>query len=59
MRRAPTKEAAKAAAMPNQSGVGEATRTLGVSDGLAGPSIQVLSPPDRVDPIEVSSNLST
>jgi hypothetical protein len=52
------KEAAKAAAIPGHLGVNEAAKISGSSDGSAGPSIQVLSPTEGVDPIEVSFDLS-
>ena len=56
--RALVEEATKAVAMLDRSSIGEAARALGGSNGSASPSIQALSPPKGVDPIEVSSNLS-
>jgi hypothetical protein len=50
--------AAKAAAMLNRPSIGEAAKTPSSSDGLANPSIQVLSPPEGVNPIEMSFDLS-
>jgi hypothetical protein len=56
--RAPVEEAAKAAATLDRPSIGEADKVTGGSGGLAGPSIQALGPPEGVDPIEESSNLS-
>ena len=56
--RALVEEATKAVAMLDRSSIGEAARALGGSNGSAGPSIQVLGPPEGVDPIKVSSDLS-
>ena len=51
-------EAAKAIAALNQPNIGEANKVTSGSGGLASPSIQALGPLERVDPIEVSSDLS-
>jgi hypothetical protein len=51
-------ESTKAAALLARPSTGEADKTPGGSDGSAGPSIQVLNPPEGVDPLEVSSDLS-
>ena len=56
--RALVEEATKAVAALDRSSIGEAARALGGSNGSAGPSIQVLGPPEGVDPIKVSSDLS-
>jgi hypothetical protein len=56
--RALAMEAAKAAVVPGHLGIGEVAKTPGGSDGLASPSIQALGPPEGVDPIKVSSDVS-
>ena len=55
--RAPVEEAIKTAVVLDQPSIGEAVKDHGSSDGLVGPSIQVLSPPEGVDLVEVSSDL--
>jgi hypothetical protein len=57
-RRAPTKEAAKAVAVLGQPGIGEVAKVPGGSDGSAGPLHLGARPPEGVDLIEVSSDLS-
>ena len=52
------KEAAKAEVALNQTSVDDATKALGSSNGLVGPSIQALRPPEGVDLIKVSFDLS-
>ena len=56
--REPVKEAAKAVAVLDQPSIGKATKVHGCNDGSAGPSIQALSPPEGVDLIKVSFDLS-
>jgi hypothetical protein len=51
-------ESTKAAALLARPSTSEADKTPGGSDGSVDPSIQVLTPPEGVDPIEVSSDLS-
>ena len=50
--------ATKAVAVLDRPSISEATKTPGGSSGLIGPSIQVLSPLEGVDSIEVSFDLS-
>ena len=42
----------------NQPSTSEAPDATSDSDGMAGPAIQALGPPEGADPIEVSSDLS-
>jgi hypothetical protein len=53
-----TKDPTKAVVVLDRPSIGEAAKTPGDSDGLAGSSIQALGPLEGVDPIEVSSDLS-
>jgi hypothetical protein len=56
--RALVEKVTKAAVVLDQPSIGKAVKTSGGSGGSDGPSIQVLGPPEGVDMIEVSSDLS-
>ena len=56
--RAPAEEATKAAVVLGRPSIGEAGKAPSGSGGSASPSIQAFAPPEEIDPIEVSFDLS-
>ena len=56
--RASGEEATKAAAVVDRLSIGEVVKAPGGSGGSAGPSIQALGPPEGVNSIKVSFDLS-
>jgi hypothetical protein len=52
------KKLAKPVAALDELSIGEVAKVPGGSDGSTGPSIKALGPPEEVDPIDMSFDLS-